>query len=64
MKDYRFIEEAVENILKKEGRDALDAWTTAVSEIKNDVGLVKLIHNHVGKHLAHQIEKTFRSVRR
>lgn len=64
MSDDRFVEDTVAIILEKEGRDALDAWTTAVSEIKNDVGLVKRIHNHVGKHLAHQIEKTFRSARR
>jgi len=64
MSDDRFVKDTVESILTKEGRDALDAWTTAVSEIKSDVGLVKLIHDHVGKHLAHQIEKTFRSARR
>jgi len=59
MKNDRFIKEAVESILKKEGRDALEAWTFTVSEIKSDVNLVKEIHGYVGKHLARQIEKTF-----
>ena len=63
MKENDFIDFAINNILNKQGREALDAWTTTVTGIKNDVGLIKKIHSSVGKHLAAQIEKTFRSTR-
>ena len=63
MKENDFVNSAINNILNKQGREALEAWTTPVTRIKNDVRLIKKIHSSVGKHLATQIEKTFRSTR-
>ena len=59
MKNSQIVHELVENILSKEGHQALEAWSEVIKATDGNVPLLVDIHSRVGPHLTTQIQKTF-----